>query len=142
MAQSYSTRSLEDIFGQVAQSQVDPYRQQRVIDRSKTVAGQAASGRLSSGIAEHTLGEFDRNSASGEAAIRAGVLPSEGQGTLNNLQNEFVSNEAEKEYQRNLSLANLLGGMNKPSTLSEIFAGIGAGSSLLGNVGTAYRAFK
>jgi hypothetical protein len=138
---TFNTRSLQDIFGDVAQSQVDPYRQQRAIDRSKTIAGQAASGRLSSGIAEHTLGEFDRNTASGESAIRAGVLPSEAQGTLQEQQNEFTSNEAEKEYQRNLSLSKLLGEMNKPSSLSEIFGGIGAGANLIGNVGKAYSAF-
>lgn len=139
---TYNSRSLKDIFGDVAQSQIDPYRVDRAAGRSKVVAGQAASGRLSSGIAEHTLGEFDRNSASGEAAIRAGVLPSEATGVLQKDQQDYLSNEAEKDYQRNLSLANLLGGLNKPSQLSEIFAGIGAGSSLLGNVGTTYRAFK
>lgn len=140
--QTYSTRSLKDIFGDVAKSQVDPYLEGRAKGRSKVVAGQAASGRLSSGIAEHTLGDFDSNTASGEAAIRAGVLPSEGQGTLQTNQQEFVSSEAEKEYQRNLSLARLLGELNKPSTLSEVFGGIGATSGLAGNVGTAYRAFK
>lgn len=139
---TYSTRTLKDIFGDVAQGQVDPYKEGRAAGRGKVVAGQAASGRLSSGIAEHTLGEYDSDTASGEAAIRAGVLPSEAQGTLQTNQNEFAADEAEKEYQRNLSLAKLLGQMNKPSTLQEIFTGIGAGSSLLGNVGTAYRAFK
>lgn len=139
---AYSTRSLKDIFGDVAQSQVDPYRTDRAAQRGKVVAGQAASGRLTSGIAEHTLGEFDKNSASGEAAIRAGVLPGEAQGTLQSQQQDWQSSEAEKEYQRNLSLAKMLGDMNKPSTLQEIFGGIGMGANLLGNVGTAYRAFK
>ena len=136
------TRSLKDIFGDVAQSQVDPYRSDRAMGRGKVVSGLAASGRLSSGIAQHTLDAFDKDTSSGEAAIRAGVLPSEGQGTLQTMQNDFLSSEAEKEYQRNLTLANLLGDINKPSTLQEIFAGIGAGSGLLGNIGTAYRAFK
>lgn len=139
---TYTTRSLKDIFGDVAQSQVDPFQADRAAKRGKVVSGQAASGRLSSGIAEHTLGEFDSDTAAGEAAIRAGVLPSEGQGTLQEDQQDFASSEAEKEYQRNMSLARLLGQMNKPSTLQEIFGGIGAGAGLIGNVGTAYRAFK
>lgn len=139
---TYQTRSLKDIFGDVAQSQIDPYDKSRVLGRNKVIAGDAASGRLSSGVASADLGQYDQGTAQGEAAIRAGVLPSEATGTINQQQNDFIDQQSEKDYQRNLSLANLLGGMNKPSTLQEIFAGIGAGSSLLGNVGTAYRAFK
>jgi hypothetical protein len=139
---TYATRSLKDIFGDVAQSQVDPYKQGRVIGRNKVIAGDAASGRLSSGVASNDLNAYDLATNQGETAIRAGVLPSEAQGTLQTNQQDFLDQQAEKEYQRNLSLANLLGSLNKPSTLQEIFAGLGAGSSLLGNVGTAYRAFK
>jgi hypothetical protein len=126
-----TARSLQDIFGDVAQSQVDPYDKSRAVGRSKTVAGQAASGRLSSGIAEHTLGDYDSDTASGESAIRAGVLPSEAQGTLQNQQQDWQSNEAEKDYQRNISLANLLGEINQPSTLQNIFSGMNATGNLI-----------
>jgi hypothetical protein len=126
----------------VAQSQVDPYQKTRALGRSKVIAGDAASGRLSSGVASADLGQYDQGTAQGEAAIRAGVLPSEAQGTLNQQQNDFTAQQSELDYQRNLSLANLLGGMNKPSTLQEILAGISGGASLIGNVGTAYKAFK
>jgi hypothetical protein len=140
--QSFNTRSLKDIFGDVAQSQVDPYKQGRVVGRNKVIAGDAASGRLSSGVASNDLNAYDLATNQGESAIRAGVLPAEAQGTLQGQQNDFLSNQSELDYQRSYSLAKMLGEMNKPTTLQEIMAGVGAGSSLLGNAGTAYRAFK
>jgi len=139
---TFTARSLKDIYGDVAQSQIDPYRLDRIKGRNKVIAGDAASGRLSSGVASADLNQYDTASNAGEAAIRAGVLPSEALGTLQDTRHEFLSNEAEKEYQRSLSLASLFGNYTKPSSLSETFQGIGAGSSLLGNVATAYRAFK
>lgn len=121
-------RSLQEIFGDVAQSQVDPYQKTRAVGRSKVIAGDAAAGRLSSGVASADLGQFDQGTAQGEASIRAGVLPAEGQGTLQSIQDEYLSKEADKEYERNLALSKLVGQMNKPSRLSQLFQGAGAGA--------------
>lgn len=138
---AYTTRSLKDIFGDVAQSQIDPYMANRATGRSKVIAGDAASGRLSSGVASADLNAYDKDTNAGVSAIRAGVLPSEAQGTLQSQQQDFLDQQAEKEFQRNISLANLLGSLNKPSSLQELFGGINSGANLLGNVGLAYKAF-
>lgn len=126
---TYSSRPLDQIFGDVAQSQVDPYKKQRALGRSKVISGDAASGRLSSGVASADLGLYDEGTAQGEAAIRAGILPAEAQQTMQDRQNEYLSNEADKEYERNMTLSKLLGSMNKPSRLSQIFQGAGSGAS-------------
>lgn len=139
-------RTIEDVLGDSAQNQVDAYKRGRLPGRNSQVSQLAATGRLSSGVAENVLNNYDTNTNVGETGIRAGILPSVAQGQLGadtqNRQNAFTDEQAQKEYDRNMTLARLLGSMNKPSDLSQIFSGIGAAGGLAGNVGTAYSAFK
>lgn len=138
-------RTLEDVLGDSAQNQVDTYKRGRLPGRNSKVSELAATGRLSSGVAENVLHNYDTDTNNGETGIRAGILPSVAQGQLTadsqNRQNTFTADEAEKEYNRNMTLARLLGDMNKPSKLSEIFSGIGGAANLVGNVGKAYASF-
>ena len=139
-------RTLEDVFGDISNSQVDRFKRGRMPARNSKISELAATNRLSSGVAQSALDAFDKDTTQGEADIRAGILPSVAQGQLTadsqNRQNAFTNTFAEREFQRNLQLARMLGKMNKPSTLSEIFAGLGAAGSLAGNIGSAYSAFR
>jgi len=144
--------SLEDIFGKLADTQQKKYDTERAVGRGRRAAELSATNRFGSGIGEQVLGQYDKDTAAGKADIYAGVIPSIGQGTLQNLSQQFQSSEnsasrdwqsseAEKEYQRNLELAKLVGELNKPNTLSQIFQGIGSGGQLAGGIGTLAGAF-
>lgn len=119
---------LGDLFEQSASSQEQPIRNEFSRLRKRAVAGQAASGRLRSGLAEYPLAELDRGEGEALSSIRgdlAGKLAGFGA-------KDFFD---EQDFNRQKQLAELIGRLNKPSTLEEIFGGIGAGGQFLGGLG-------
>lgn len=112
-------QNLQDVFNQIGSSQsanlTDSYQQQR----KRLVADQAASGRLMSGVSSVPLTDLDTHYQQGMSGIQS------------NLANEESGIPAEdwlnnNNFQRSYQLADLIGRLNKPSTLDEVFQGIGS----------------
>lgn len=121
----YNPQNLEDILGQQAQSATanltDQYQQQR----RRTAADQAASGRLMSGVSNYPLTDLDTGYQQQKSGIQSQLASS-----LAGIPEEDWLNQ--QNFQRQLQLANLIGSLNKPSTLQEALGGIGAIGPLAG----------
>jgi len=114
----YSPDNLNDVLtqkaGQETAQLTDEYQQQK----KRAVAQQAASGRLMSGVSNYPLTDLDTSYQSGKSGIQSGLASS-----LAGIPEEDWLNS--QNFQRSYDLANLVGGMNKPSTLQEALQGIG-----------------
>lgn len=115
----FNPKSLQDVFNQVGSSQTanltDQYQQQR----KRAVAGQAASGRLMSGVKNYPLTDLDTSYQQGLSGIQTGLAGEEA-----SIPNEDWLNS--QDFNRSYQLAKLIGGLNKPSTLEEVMQGIGS----------------
>lgn len=115
----YNPQNLEDVLsGQAASSsanQKDAYTQQR----KQLVADQASSGRLMSGVSNYPLTDLD----TGEQQAQSGIQDQLATSLAGISQEDWLNNQ---NYLRSYGLASQIGNANKPSTLDELFQGIGA----------------
>lgn len=115
----YDPKTLSDVLGQQAQSasanEADAYTQ----SRKRLVAQQAAGGRLMSGVSNYPLTDLDVGEQQAQSGIQDNLAAS-----LAGIPEEDWLNQA--QYGRSYNLAAKVGQLNKPSTLDEIFQGIGA----------------
>jgi len=115
----YNPSSLADVLGQQAKAATAQTTDQFQQARKRAVAGEAASGRLMSGVSAYPLTDLDTQESSalsgiqGNLASNLGGIPSE----------DWLNN---KNFQRSYQLAQLIGQLNKPNTLDEVFQGIGS----------------
>lgn len=115
----YNPQTLEDVLGQQAKQATAQTTDAYTQARKRAVAGQAASGRLMSGVADYPLGDLDTQQGQALSGIQSdlssklGGIPAE----------DWLNN---KNFQRSYQLAQLIGSLNKPSTLDEVFQGIGS----------------
>jgi len=114
----YNPQTLEDVLGQQAQSQsanlTDQYQQQR----KRSVAQEAANGRLLSGVSTYPLTDLDTSYQRGLSGIQTNLS-----NALSAVPEEDWLNQ--NNFQRSYQLASLIGSLNKPSTLDEVLGGIG-----------------
>lgn len=120
-------QTLEESLGQSAKQATAQTQDQYAQARKKLVSQQAHSGRLMSGVADYPLTDLDTEEAGAESGIQ------------NNLANALAGIPEEdwlnqQGYRRNIGLINQIAGLNKPSTLDEIFKGIGAAGNIAGSV--------
>lgn len=115
----YDPKNLQDALGQQAKQATaqttDVYNQAR----KRAVSREAASGRLMSGVSDYPLTDLDTQRGSALSGIQSNLTDS-----LAGIPGEDWLNQ--KNYQRSYQLADLIGRMNKPSTLDQIFQGIGS----------------
>jgi hypothetical protein len=115
----FSPGSLEDVLRQQAQAQTaqttDTYNQAR----KRLVGQQAASGRLMSGVSDYPLTDLDTSQARSLSGIQSNLTTN-----LAGVPSEDWLNQ--QNYQRSYNLANLIGSLNRPSTLEEVLGGIGS----------------
>lgn len=115
----YNPQNLQDVLsGQAASAsanQADAYTQQR----KQLVADQASSGRLMSGVSNYPLTDLD----TGEQQAQSGIQDQLATSLAGISQEDWLNNQ---NYLRSYGLANQIGNANKPSTLDELFQGIGA----------------
>jgi hypothetical protein len=121
----YDPKTLQDVINQSTGAQTanltDSYQQQRKRD----VADQASGGRLMSGVSSYPLTDLDTRYQQGLSGIQTGAA------------NEMAGIPAEdwlnqQQFGRQLSLAQQIANQMKPSTLEQVFGGIGAAGSLAG----------
>jgi hypothetical protein len=115
----YNPQTLQDVLGQQAQAQTAQTTDQYTQAKKRAVAGQAASGRLMSGVSDYPLGDLNAQEGQALSGIQSNLATS-----LGGIPSEDWLNQ--KNFQRSYDLANLIGSLNKPSTLDQVFQGIGS----------------
>lgn len=115
----YNPSNLEDVLKGQAQSasanQTDAYTQQK----KRLVSQQAASGRLMSGVSDYNLADL----SAGNQQAQSGIQDELANSIAGIGQEDWLNNQ---NYLRQYGLASKIGSANKPSTLDEIFQGIGS----------------
>lgn len=116
---NYDPQNLSDVLGQQAKSSTANLTDQYTQARKKAVASEAAGGRLTSGVSNYPLTDLDTSYQQGKSGIQDQLASS-----LAGIPEEDWLNG--QNFQRQQQLANLIGSLNKPSTLSEALSGIGS----------------
>jgi len=104
--------TLEDVLGQSATNQINSIDQQYAKQRRKAAAVAGASGRLTSGVQNYTMGDIGANEASDVGNVYSGLASALGQVPIT----DYTTTQ---EAQRKRQLAELIASMNKPSTLEQ-----------------------
>lgn len=115
----FSPGSLEDVLKQQAGAQTAQTQDQFGQARKRLVSQQAASGRLMSGVSDYPLTDLDTGQSRALSGIQSNLASS-----LGGIPSEDWLNQ--QNFQRSYQLADLIGRLNKSSTLDEALAGIGA----------------
>jgi hypothetical protein len=110
--------SLEQVLGQQAENQVNSIGQQYAKKRRASIAQQAHAGRLGSGVANYTAGDIDSAEAGDVGDVYGNLAQSLGQVPIN----EYTSS---RDADRKRQLAELIGKLNKPSSLEEALGALG-----------------
>ena len=92
------------------------------------MAKEAQSGRLGSGVSNYTMGDIDAQEIEGLGDIESGLAESLGGIPAEN----YLS---EQNFERQRSLAALIGSLNKKSGLMNILSGGGVGGGLAATLG-------
>jgi len=114
----YNPQNLQDVFNQIGTSQTAGLTDQYTQARKKAVASQAAGGRLMSGVSQYPLTDLDTSYQSGLSGIQSNLAKEEAAIP----QEDWIN---QRNYKRSYDLSSLIGSLNKPSTLQEVFSGIG-----------------
>lgn len=121
----YNPQNLEDVLQQSAGSQSANLTDQYQQARRRAVASQAASGRLMSGVASYPLTDLDTEYQQGLSGIQGNLARTEA-----GIPSEDWLNS--QNFNRSLTLANDIASRLRPSTLDQIFQGIGVAGQLGG----------
>lgn len=118
-------KTLEDVLGQQAQSQSNNLTDQYTQAKRRAVSSEAANGRLMSGVSDYPLTDLQTNYEQGMSGIQDNLASS-----LAGIPSEDWMNS--QNFGRSYQLAGQIGDLNKPSTLDQVFQGIGAGAGAVG----------
>lgn len=119
----YDPQNLEDVLQKQAEQSVAGTKDQYTQARKRLVAQQAHSGRLMSGVADYPLADL----ANEEGGALSGISDQLAQ-ALGAIPSEDYRNQ--RNFRRNYNLATDIAERSKPSTLDEIFGGIGSAGQL------------
>lgn len=114
----YDPQNLSDVLNQQAQSASANQNQAYIQQKKRTVADQAADGRLMSGVSNYPLADLSTANQQAQSGIQGNLASS-----LAGIPEEDWLNT--QNFNRSYTLANLIGGLNKPSTLEEALNGVG-----------------
>lgn len=114
----FDPQTLQDTLTQGAQSASANQNQQYIQQRKQLVSDQAAGGRLSSGVSNYPLTDLSTANQQAQSGIQDQLASS-----LAGITEEDWLNQ--QNFTRQQQLADLVGSLNKPSTLQEALGGIG-----------------
>jgi len=123
----YDPQNLQDVISQSTGAQTANLTDQYQQARKRAVAGQAAGGRLMSGVASYPLTDLDTQYQQGLSGIQTGEAE-----TLGGIPAEDWLNT--QQFGRQKSLAEDIAARLKPTTLDEILQGIGTATQIGGTV--------
>jgi hypothetical protein len=125
-----SPKTLEDVLGQSADTASMGIENAYAKKRRRTIGQEAAKGRLRSGVANYTMGDVDAAELEDLGGVQSSLAEALGQIPTSDYLDE-------RQFGRQSELAELIARLNKPSTLEEVFGGIGA----VGNIAATGAAF-
>lgn len=127
MALFDGVNSLEDALSSQSDTASMNIQNQFSKKRRQAVSQQAKLGRLGSGVANYTLGDIDAGEIGALGDVYGGLSEALGQIPSE----DYYSG---RDFERNRALARRIGELQKPSTLEEVFGGIGTGLQVAGSV--------
>lgn len=119
--------NLGDILGNQANLQADQTTDAYNQKRRKTVGQLGANGRLMSGVSNYDLGNLDAAQGQDVSGAYSGLA-----GALGGIPAEDMLDT--NNYGRQMSLAELIGRLNKPSKLQEALGALGAAGQTAGTI--------
>lgn len=122
---NYNPQNLQDVLGQQAQAASAAQNQSYIQQRKQTVSDQAAGGRLTSGVSNYPLTDLD----TGEAAAQSGIQDQLSSSLAGIPEEDWLNSQ---NFNRSQGLASLIGSLNKPNTLDQIFQGVGQVAPIVG----------
>lgn len=123
-------KTLADVLGSQAPGAEADINNQYARQRKQTIAQQAHLGRGGSAVSNYQMGDLASAQAGDIAGVESGLASALGQVPAEDYYNNL-------DFQRKQQLAQLLGGMNKPSSLQEALGGLGTAAQL----GATFAAF-
>lgn len=117
------TGTLEDALGKTADDQANTIDQQYAKKRRQSIAQNAHSGRLMSGVANYDAGDLNAAEAGDIGDVYGNLTNALGAVPLTDYTN--AQDDARKR-----KLAELLGSLNSPSGLEEALGGLATGAQL------------
>ena len=121
----YNPQNLQDVLSQSAGAATNNITNQYQQQRKQAISDQASSGRLMSGVSDYPLTDLQTNYQQGLSGIQ-GNLASQEAGIP---EEDWLNSQA---FGRQKQVANQIASNLSPSTLQEIFQGIGTGTQLAG----------
>jgi hypothetical protein len=115
----YNPQNLNDVLTNQAQTASAQQQQNYIQQKKKTVASEAAGGRLMSGVSDYPLADLSNQNQTAQSGIQDQLANS-----LSAIPEEDWLNQ--QNFTRSKQLADLIGSLNKPSTLDEVLGGIGS----------------
>lgn len=122
-----SATNLEQVLGNQANTKALGIQDKYAQAKRRLVGQQAASGRLRSGVSNYNLGDLATSEAKDIGSVYSDLASSLGQ-----IPSEDWLNQ--NQYTRNLRLSELIGSLQKPSTLQEVLGGIRTAGNVAGTV--------
>lgn len=122
--------SLSDVLTNQASRKVDQTNDAYVQKKKRLVSQLAANGQLMGGTANYALTDLATGNAGDQADVYANLA-----GALGQVPTEDYATTRENDRKRRL--AELIGNLNKPSSLEEALGALGAA----GQVGATFAAF-
>lgn len=114
----YDPQNLQDVLGKQAEAATNNQTQNYIQQKKRTVASEAAGGRLMSGVSNYPLADLSSQNQQAQSGIQDNLASS-----LAGIPEEDWLNT--QNFTRSKQLAELIGSLNKPSTLQEALSGIG-----------------
>jgi hypothetical protein len=114
----YNPQNLQDVLQGQADTASQQQQQSYIAQKKKAVAGEAAGGRLMSGVSNYPLADLSNQNQTAQAGIQDQLASS-----LAGIPEEDWLNQ--QNYGRSKQLADLIGSLNKPSTLEEALGAVG-----------------
>jgi hypothetical protein len=114
----YNPQNLNDVLQQQAQSATANQNQDYIRQKRQTIADQGAGGRLESGVSNYPLADLSTQNQQAQSGIQDQLASS-----LAGIPEEDWLNT--QNFQRQTQLAQLIGSLNKPSSLQEALGAIG-----------------
>lgn len=121
----YNPQNLNDVLSQSAGSASANLGQNYVQQRKQAIADQASSGRLMSGVASYPLTDLQTQYQQGLSGIQNNLAQQE----ASIPEEDWLNSQA---FGRQQQVASQIANNLSPSTLQEIFEGIGTGTQLAG----------
>jgi hypothetical protein len=123
----YNPQNLQDVLSQSAGSQAANLGQNYIQQRRQAIADQASSGRLMSGVADYPLTDLQTQYQQGLSGIQNNLAQEE----AGIPEEDWLNSQG---FGRQQQVAGQVANNLAPSTLDEVFQGIGLGAKVGGTI--------